>query len=443
MIGRRPGHVVPWRCPSCGAYAPAAARFCGNCGAALTRHQFADHSGEHIQAPEQNAGSAPSVGPTRTTKQHQGAGAPETPGSASARRPRELPWSDEDFACLTDKAKSDWSSHPYEPVHVNNSVHVGSSVHPDRSVESNDLVHSDTSERPDDLVPPKDSIHADRPLFSTGASDAATPGLRVERMDRPPHREGQRRWSFAVLVVVVPVAAAIGIAAGNVDWSSNWARPKLPAAGEFGGSGGEAQADERDRSASGPVSTLDESDAGQGDTAAAPQYGRDRSVRTSPLSPPRASGTSATNGQSGGSGSSPRTTALRDRPAGREPPPVPARPPQQVERTVNVPSAAPVDASRGGSAGAKPGPAELSEARACATAGSSKVSASGEFVVWIQWALSQLGYQPGPADGKVGAGTRAAICAFQSSTGMAATGEIDDRLVERLRMAVGRASMSR
>jgi peptidoglycan hydrolase-like protein with peptidoglycan-binding domain len=71
------------------------------------------------------------------------------------------------------------------------------------------------------------------------------------------------------------------------------------------------------------------------------------------------------------------------------------------------------------------------------------VSASGEFVVWVQWALSQLGYQPGKADGMVGPGTRAAICAFQNNTGMAATGEIDDRLVERLRMAVGRASMTR
>jgi hypothetical protein len=441
VIGRRPGHVVPWRCRACGAYAPAAARFCGNCGAALARTQFAGHGEEHIRAAPQGARFASSARPTRA-KPAQNAGPASARGSANTPRPRELPWSDEDFACLTDKAKSEWLQDPYEPAEPGDSPHVNDfhDADPPEFADRQVEVESDHSISVDDPAQREESIHADRPLFAS--RHASTEGLRVERRDRPPQREGQRRWSFAVLAVVVPLAAAIGIAAGNYDWSPGL-DSAAPRPAEIGnrGTGNDDAASERDRPAKEDPDSLGGSSTGQRDEAATAPSGENRSVSIAPVSIPRPPGASASNGQS--AGSSTRTSALRDRPTIRDPPIASARPGPQSGRALETPSAGPPEPSRGAGAPAKPGPAELSEARACANVSSSKVSASGEFVVWVQWALSQLGYQPGKADGMVGPGTRAAICAFQNNTGMAATGEIDDRLVERLRMAVGRASMTR
>ena len=48
--------------------------------------------------------------------------------------------------------------------------------------------------------------------------------------------------------------------------------------------------------------------------------------------------------------------------------------------------------------------------------------------------LSSLGFDAGPADGKMGRKTRDAIAAFQTSKGLPATGEIDKTLIEALGM---------
>ena len=50
----------------------------------------------------------------------------------------------------------------------------------------------------------------------------------------------------------------------------------------------------------------------------------------------------------------------------------------------------------------------------------------------IQAILNNNGFNAGPADGQIGARTKAAIKAFQKSVGQAETGEIDDRLVTEL-----------
>jgi TPR repeat protein/S1-C subfamily serine protease len=50
----------------------------------------------------------------------------------------------------------------------------------------------------------------------------------------------------------------------------------------------------------------------------------------------------------------------------------------------------------------------------------------------IQWQLTGLGYDPGPADGIIGPKTRAAIRAFQSDVGLPVDGEISDALTAAL-----------
>lgn len=49
-----------------------------------------------------------------------------------------------------------------------------------------------------------------------------------------------------------------------------------------------------------------------------------------------------------------------------------------------------------------------------------------------QTLLDRLGYDPGPADGKMGAKTREAIIAFQTAMGLKVTGEVDARLLKAL-----------
>ena len=53
----------------------------------------------------------------------------------------------------------------------------------------------------------------------------------------------------------------------------------------------------------------------------------------------------------------------------------------------------------------------------------------------VQAMLSDLGYRPGPADGLMGARTRAAIKAFQRDRGLTADGRVDPSLVASLRSA--------
>jgi localization factor PodJL len=50
----------------------------------------------------------------------------------------------------------------------------------------------------------------------------------------------------------------------------------------------------------------------------------------------------------------------------------------------------------------------------------------------IQAILNNNGFDAGPPDGVMGKKTVSAIKEFQASIGMAATGEIDDRLVQEL-----------
>jgi localization factor PodJL len=50
----------------------------------------------------------------------------------------------------------------------------------------------------------------------------------------------------------------------------------------------------------------------------------------------------------------------------------------------------------------------------------------------IQAILNNNGYDAGPADGMMGAKTKAAIKAFQADNGMQADGEVDDELVKAL-----------
>ena len=56
----------------------------------------------------------------------------------------------------------------------------------------------------------------------------------------------------------------------------------------------------------------------------------------------------------------------------------------------------------------------------------------GSNVLDVQRALDREGYDPGPIDGVLGGQTRAAIAAFQSDNGLAATGRIDIALLDEL-----------
>jgi localization factor PodJL len=51
----------------------------------------------------------------------------------------------------------------------------------------------------------------------------------------------------------------------------------------------------------------------------------------------------------------------------------------------------------------------------------------------VQARLRNLGYDPGPTEGRLGPETAAAIEAFQRDRGIAPTGEIDEALLSALR----------
>jgi hypothetical protein len=55
----------------------------------------------------------------------------------------------------------------------------------------------------------------------------------------------------------------------------------------------------------------------------------------------------------------------------------------------------------------------------------------------VQGRLKNLGYDPGPADGKYGPRTRAALAIFQSDEDLDVTGEIDDATLDKLVEAHG------
>ena len=72
---------------------------------------------------------------------------------------------------------------------------------------------------------------------------------------------------------------------------------------------------------------------------------------------------------------------------------------------------------------------------------------TGARIANLQLALRWLGYDPGPADGILGARTRAAIRAFQTDAGLPVTGQISERLESAVLAAVvdarSRASRTR
>ena len=62
----------------------------------------------------------------------------------------------------------------------------------------------------------------------------------------------------------------------------------------------------------------------------------------------------------------------------------------------------------------------------------------GEGVAFVQRGLAELGYNPGPADGKPGPQTRSAVSAFQRDNGLPADGEISAMLEQALMNALDR-----
>jgi localization factor PodJL len=57
---------------------------------------------------------------------------------------------------------------------------------------------------------------------------------------------------------------------------------------------------------------------------------------------------------------------------------------------------------------------------------------TGDPVAIAQAMLARLGYDPGPADGKMGERTRLAIQRFQKDRGLVETGSVDDALLRAL-----------
>ena len=67
---------------------------------------------------------------------------------------------------------------------------------------------------------------------------------------------------------------------------------------------------------------------------------------------------------------------------------------------------------------------------------------TGARIANLQLALRRLGYDPGPADGILGARTRAAIRAFQTDAGLPVTGQISERLESAVLAAVAAAGQA-
>jgi hypothetical protein len=59
---------------------------------------------------------------------------------------------------------------------------------------------------------------------------------------------------------------------------------------------------------------------------------------------------------------------------------------------------------------------------------------SSDLVAQVQSALDRRGYDAGPVDGIAGAQTRDAIATYQADNGLAATGNINDTLLQSLNL---------
>ncbi|MFV2091515.1 MAG: peptidoglycan-binding protein [Hyphomicrobiales bacterium] len=60
-----------------------------------------------------------------------------------------------------------------------------------------------------------------------------------------------------------------------------------------------------------------------------------------------------------------------------------------------------------------------------------------QLVADIQYSLTNLGYDPGPVDGLMGPGTRAAVRAYQRDAGLLITGRISKQLLKHIRSQGG------
>jgi len=69
-----------------------------------------------------------------------------------------------------------------------------------------------------------------------------------------------------------------------------------------------------------------------------------------------------------------------------------------------------------------------------------RATRQAQLVMQAQKRLAALGYDPGPIDGKEGAGTRAAVAAFQFSAGLERDGRVTAELVEALAAAPAKAA---
>jgi peptidoglycan hydrolase-like protein with peptidoglycan-binding domain len=107
--------------------------------------------------------------------------------------------------------------------------------------------------------------------------------------------------------------------------------------------------------------------------------------------------------------------APADSPRAADPPPAPA-------------PAAPAPAAAINPAPAAPEPARAAPEPAAPAAAPMSVKE-------LQEALTELGYAPGPIDGKPGPKTREALKQFQKSAGLPATGVLDAETTQRLRAA--------
>ncbi|MHA1523488.1 MAG: peptidoglycan-binding domain-containing protein, partial [Alphaproteobacteria bacterium] len=57
---------------------------------------------------------------------------------------------------------------------------------------------------------------------------------------------------------------------------------------------------------------------------------------------------------------------------------------------------------------------------------------STQLVADIQYSLTNLGYNPGPVDGVMGRGTRAAVRAYQADAGLLVTGRVSRPLLTHM-----------
>ncbi|WP_137389944.1 peptidoglycan-binding domain-containing protein [Rhodoligotrophos defluvii] len=82
------------------------------------------------------------------------------------------------------------------------------------------------------------------------------------------------------------------------------------------------------------------------------------------------------------------------------------------------------------------------EPAATASVNAGRTDPTREQVARVQKGLAELGYQPGPADGLIGAQTREAIMQFQRDRELPVTGRVDEALLKELSKVTGLSSLN-